>query len=110
MYINRDEVNVIRANRKELIKIYHDSPSPKDTVDSAIESLGKDVAIVTVANLVNGIGDWDGRLSTKSRMWARSVEGSYSRETLIQNHIYNAQDIHPAHLNQIAEEIIKRNI
>ena len=100
----------IRELRESLADFYEDTRdqggTPKDTVDLLIDAYGIEAAKYIVAVLVNAKGRFDRRISDRVFDWAESI--APDEETLRKNEIYYTDRIHPAHMNQIAEEIIKR--
>ena len=96
----------IRSDFETLATLYkedrlNEDRTPEETVKALIDVLGQDRAMQTVANLVNCVGDWDGRVFPSTRAWAASVEGSLSPEQLGNYNIYAPSEIHPAHINQL---------
>ena len=96
----------IRDHMEQLLEAYERTrnKTPKDTVALLTEMIGPKVCLEAVANLVNIVGDWDGRISTKCREWAKNVEGSVLRAELMEHCFYQPSEIHPSHIEQIARE------
>lgn len=59
------------------------------------------IAVDTIAKLVNAISTWDGRISSASRTWARSIDGVADKEILNRCGIYSG-NIHSTHVEQLA--------
>lgn len=99
----------IRKNFETIITIYNETHNskPSDTVAALVDALGYDTAVVTVAELVNTVGDWDLRISDKNREWAGNVSEAASRDELREMGIYTPSAIHPAHIDQIADAMRK---
>ena len=93
----------IRDHMKQLLEAYERTrnKTPKDTVELLTEMIGRKACLEAIANLVNIVGDWDGRLSTKCREWAKNVEGSVLRAELMEYCFYQPSEIHPSHIEQI---------
>jgi len=77
--------------------------TPAETVARLIEKIGYDAARVEIAELVNSVGEWDGRISQRNRDWAASQADARRRAELDAACIYNPSEIHPAHIDQIAD-------
>ena len=99
-------IRLIRDHMKQLLEAYGRTrnKTPKDTVELLAEMIGRKACLEAVANLVNIVGDWDGRISTKCREWAGNVEGSVLRAELMEYCFYQPSEIHPSHIEQIARE------
>lgn len=77
--------------------------TPADTIAEIVNAIGYDSAVVTIAEIVNTVGTWDGRISADSRAWAESIENAADADSLRDAGIYQPDEIHPAHINQLAE-------
>lgn len=99
----------IRKNFETIITTYNETHNskPSDTVAALVDALGYDPAVVTVAELVNTVGDWDLRISDRNREWAGNVTEAASRDELREMGIYTPSAIHPAHIDQIADAMRK---
>ena len=99
-------IRLIRDHMKQLLEAYERTrnKTPKDTVELLAEMIGRKACLEAIANLVNIVGDWDGRISTKCREWAGNVEGSVLRAELMEYCFYQPSEIHPSHIEQIARE------
>ena len=98
----------IRELKQGLIDFYDEtySGTPDDTVDLLIDCYGLDAAKYIVAVMINADGRFDRRISDRVFDWAESI--APDEETLRKSGIYYCDRIHPAHMNQIAEAIMKR--
>lgn len=99
------QIRTTRARKNVLRDVYLATweGSPADTVAELVDRLGYDAARETVAELINMVGDWDGRVWDYVREWAQNVPNAASREELDSHGIYQPTDIHPAHINQIGQ-------
>lgn len=99
----------IRKNFETIISIYKDTRDgkTKDTVAALVDALGYENAVLTVAELVNTVGDWDQRISERNRKWACNVAEAASRDEMREMGIYQPSEIHPAHIDQIADAMRK---
>ena len=115
---NREQWNqyrrTLKANLSTLEAIYdaqHDVESPlynstpAQTVAAFVETVGYEAAVEIVASLVNRSA-WDGRISTRCVEWANTQENSWDEEACSRLSIYTNR-IHTAHLNQIADAMMK---
>ena len=100
--------NRIKGNRNAIMFCYRNTNTrtPDDTITALVERIGYDAAIETVAELVNCVGEWDGRISRKVREWANSIETAANSEELEMCHVYS-NEIHSAHVDQIACSMMK---
>lgn len=87
--------------RAALIDAHRNSSTPAETVAALVGSLGYDNAREIVALCVLAKGEWDARISEKSRRWAFDLTGGTSG-TLAARGFYYPDEIHPAHMEQIA--------
>ena len=99
----------IRKNFETIISIYKNTRDGKttDTVAALVDALGYDNAVLTVAELVNTVGDWDLRISNKNREWAGNVAEAATRDELREMGIYTPSEIHQAHIDQLADVMRK---
>ena len=104
--IDRKETANARANLINIFKNTREN-GPEETVKALVAALGYDRAVVAVAELVNGVGDWDARVETRRRTWAAGIEGAASRDELASIGIYNPGEIHPAHIDQLGAYMMK---
>lgn len=98
----REAVRTIKTNREIIGDCYSAtrSATPADTVNALVERVGFKTAVETVAELVNSISEWDGRISRRIRTWAASIETAATPDELEVCHIYGSS-IHSAHVNEI---------
>lgn len=95
-----------RANRTQLHLAHLVSTNPCETVDLLIDRIGYTAAADIVAVMVIAKGEKDGRISRTSREWAKARLEDLTKEDLTDAYIYYCDDIHPAHMEQIASEMI----
>lgn len=97
----------IRELRNGLVDFYEETydKTPKDTVELLVDCYGIDAAKYIIAVMVNADGRFDRRISDRVFDWAESI--APDEETLRKNGIYYVDKIHPAHMNQLAEEIMR---
>ena len=91
----------LRANRAALVEARQNSNSPAETVDALISSIGYDAAAEIIAAMVNAKGEWDGRITRANRAWA-AEQNAPARETLDDMCVWYCDEIHPAHMDEIA--------
>lgn len=103
----REAVRAIKANTEVLIDTYCETQTPADTIKELVKRLGYENAKITVAELVNVIGEWDGRISCRNREWARNIENAARGDEMQSRGIYAPSRIHPAHIDQIADYMRK---
>ena len=105
----REQIKTTRANIKTVVNIYRETigQTPAETVAEIVAALGYDAAREAVAEIVNTIGEWDGRIYPSSREWAATIETAATRDELEAKSIYQPAEIHPAHINQLAQAMSK---
>lgn len=105
----REQIKTTRANIKTVVSIYCETieQTPAETVAAIVERLGYDTAREAIAEIVNSVGEWDGRIYPSSREWAATVETAATRDELEAKSIYQPAEIHPAHINQLAQAMSK---
>lgn len=96
-----------RARQKALVDAYTKSRlegdnTPEETFSILDGMIGHREAILAVAELVNTVGDWDGRVSPAARSWASKVDGAASQDELKAIGVYQPSEIHPAHIDNLA--------
>lgn len=98
----------MRTARAALIDAHRFSGNvtPAGTVASLVESVGYEHAREIVALSVIAKGEWDGRISEASRVWAFELTGT-TYGTLSAQCFYYPDDIHPAHMEQIARAMME---
>lgn len=92
------------CNREALTQAYTETRNnkPSETIDRLVCVIGYAAAVETIAEFVNNVGEWDGRISRTNRQWAQSIETAATREELEARCIYQPNSIHPAHIDQLA--------
>ena len=106
---NREEwfahLRRIRWAIANIEQIYLDTRTgtPADTVAEIVAEIGSEYAVEIIASMVNRIS-WDGRISRTVKAWASDHPDAWDAEAADKIGIYSDR-IHPAHLNQIAEEL-----
>lgn len=105
----REQIKTTRANIKTVVDIYRETigQTPAETVAEIVAALGYDAAREAVAEIVNTVGEWDGRIWPSSREWAATIETAATRDELEAKSIYQPAEIHPAHINQLAQAMSK---
>lgn len=105
----REQIKTTRANIKTVVNIYRETSdrTPAETVAEIVAALGYDAAREAVAEIVNTVGSWDGRIWPSSREWAATIETAATRDELEAKSIYQPAEIHPAHINQLAQAMSK---
>ena len=101
------DYKTIKSNIDKLIEFHSQYVGERSGVENTVLALvgefGAHGAAVTIANLVNLVGDWDQRIYPKQRIWAESIIDALSRDELNAHGIFLPGDIHPAHIDQIAD-------
>lgn len=97
------------ANIAAVVEVYRQTRdnTPAETAAAIVNRLGYSVAVEAVAELVNTVGEWDARIFPSVREWAESQPTAASRDELDAMSIYQPSEIHPAHINQLAEAMSK---
>ena len=105
----REQIKTTLENIKTVVNIYSETSSrtPAETVTAIVERLGYDTAREAIAEIINTIGEWDGRIYPSSREWAATIENAATRDELEAKSIYQPAEIHPAHINQLAQAMSK---
>lgn len=105
----REQIKTTRANIKTVVNIYCETSdrTPAETVAAIVEQIGYDTAREAIAEIVNTVGEWDGRVWPSSREWAATIETAATRDELEAKSIYQPAEIHPAHINQLAQAMSK---
>ena len=114
MNVSREYRIFFRTAKETLIDCYrysleHDN-TPEETVELLIDAIGEESAQEIVSALILCKGTWDERISRTSRHWA-SETCSYSTEDL--NTVpgfYYCDEIHPTHMEQIAQALRKHMV
>lgn len=105
----REQIKTTRANIATVARIYCETSdrTPAETVAAIVERIGYDTAREAIAEIVNTVGEWDGRIYPSSREWAATIETAATRDELEAKSIYQPAEIHPAHINQLAQAMSK---
>ncbi len=104
-YLERRSAEI---NRKELIDAYKATvdKTPADTIKILLDKFSFDKAKQIVCESINATSD-DGRIYNEVADWARE-SGCTSKEELEGFGLYGVTSwIHPSHLNQIGQEMMK---
>lgn len=97
-------------NRKEMMNAraalidahrFSGNITPAGTVATLVQEIGYEAAREIVAAAVLAKGEWDQRISERSRAWAFELTGT-TGGTLAARGFYYPDEIHPAHMEQIA--------
>lgn len=96
----------IKARQKALVAAYTKSRiegnnTPEETVSILEGMIGPHEALLAVAELVNTVGSWDGRVSARVRSWASGIEAAASPDELKAMGVYQPSEIHPAHIENL---------
>ena len=104
----RRKMRTLRDNRDRLVNAYEATKdkTPDDTIDALIEDAGNIQAREIIAQAVI-VHSYDGRISRKAKEWAKTRTIT-TEEEMINAGVYYDSYIHMAHLNQIAEAMMKR--
>ena len=102
----------IRTNREKLIEAHRYSrnhaDTPEQTVNILVDKIGTEAAGKIIAIMVMCKGDWDERISRTNRAWAAGIAG-HTQNEFADMWIFYCDDIHPAHMDQIATAYRKRD-
>ena len=79
--------------------------TPKETILECIADMGREKTEVTIASLISYHG-WDGRISSRAKEWAASIQMAYDEKAAEKLNIYTNR-IHMSHLDQLARECAK---
>lgn len=97
------------ANIAAVVEVFRQTENnkPADTVAAIVKRLGYSVAVEAVAELVNTVGDWDARIFPSVREWANGQTTAATHDELNTMGVYQPSEIHPVHINQLAEAMSK---
>lgn len=100
-------VKTMKNNREILIDTFRETrdTTPAETVKVLVNRMGYDKALETVAEMVNCVSQYDGRIFPGVREWAENVESAASREELERFEMYQPDAIHSCHINQLGESM-----
>ena len=98
--------NAIKARQKALVEAYTKSRldgnnTPEETGSILEDMIGPHEALLAVAELVNTVGSWDGRVSARVRSWARGIGGAANPEELEAAGVCQPSEVHPAHIENL---------
>lgn len=92
----------------KIVNIYNDARQnggrPSGTIRAAVAALGYDLTAATVATWITG-KTGDGRITRRNLDFAATVPGAFTLDELRARHLYAPSDIHPAHLDQLADAL-----
>ena len=99
----------LKRNIAAAVEVHNETrrSGPAATVAELIDRIGNRAAVETVAAIVNCVGSWDGRVSDRNRAWAAGL--APDRDTLRAAYIFLPSEIHPAHIDQIASAMARRD-
>lgn len=106
MTVSREYRIFLREAREQLVSAYrwsrdHDN-TPEATADILVDAIGEYSATEIVAACINGVGDWDARISTANRKWAAETCEHTKDDLNTVAGFYCPSEIHPSHMDQIA--------
>lgn len=96
----------IREHRAALVAAHKASNTPAETVAALVAQIGQESAAYIIAAMVNAKGEWDGRISSAVRTWA-AVDEIPTRQQLDDACVWYCDEIHPAHMDQIARAMME---
>lgn len=94
----------LKRNRAVLIEAHRNATIPAEAAATLIKAIGYEAAKETVAVMIVAKGTYDGRISDRSRAWAADIT-SETFDSLRDAYIFYCDEIHPAHMEQIAESM-----
>lgn len=105
---SKERAKAIKQNFKTLLEVYKTTREvePAKTVAELVQVMGYETALETVAELVNTVGEWDRRVPSHMRLWARCVKTAATPEELVQHSIWQPSEIHPQHIAQLANAMM----
>ena len=101
--LNDDADKIVEIYKKDRLS----DGTPENTAKKIIKALGKKRAKEVITALVIAKGDWDQRIFPENRNWAKNNSNMNSEEINKKYDFFYRDEIHPAHMNQIAQEFIK---
>ena len=108
--LTREERKAHKFAIQTLVEIHLDtrasSNKPSDTAALLIDRIGSTDAAEAVALAIFCKGTWDGRISNRNREWAEDVL-PLGDDIAKDGGIYYPSEIHPAHLDMIADAVRK---
>ena len=107
MNISREYRQFFRSAKETLIDCHQYSRrhnnTPSETVDLLTDAIGRENAAEIVAALILCKGTWDERISKASRSWATETCSYSGADLNAVPGFYYCDEIHPAHMEQIAQ-------
>ena len=114
MNVSREYRIFFRSAKETLIDCHRYSRehnnTPTETVELLIDAIGKESAEEIVAALILCKGSWDERISRASRSWAAETCCHSIEDLNTVPGIYYCDEIHPAHMEQIAQVLRNRRV
>lgn len=101
----REARSTIRNNRAALVEAHENTSKPSATVAALVGTIGYEAAAEIVAVQIVLAGN-DGRISDKNRAWASGIV-NVSKTDMLYADIYYSDEIHRAHMDQIADAMRK---
>lgn len=104
-------IRTMRGNIQTVIDCYkqHRNDKITDTVKAVIDAIGYDAATVAIAEIVNTVGAWDGRVYSNTRAWAKGISNAADTAELNKLGIYQPSEMHSVHINQLAQAMMQYN-
>ena len=103
---SREYIRFTAQGKKALVDDYRycldHGFTPAQTADLLIDEMGAENAAEIVAVMVLCKGKWDARISPRNREWARETAQHDEAELYQIPGLYYCDEIHPAHMDQIA--------
>lgn len=114
MTVSREYRSFFRSAKETLIGCHRYSRehnnTPKETVELLIDAIGEENAGEIVAALILCKGSWDERISRGSRIWAAETCSHSSEDLNTVPGLYYCDEIHPTHMEQIAQALRNRRV
>lgn len=106
MKIDRAYRDFACSAQEKLVNAYRDplAKTPADAAALLVDQIGKDSACEIVSMMIVAKGKWDARISNVNREWADGVL-NHDSDDLAVACIFYCDEIHPAHMDQIADAI-----
>jgi len=101
-------IDRINGNMGELKDAFGQNNTFTGCVTSLLENIGINGAVEVVAACVMLHAEWDGRFSRKVCNWAAGQLGGVTADDLKQAYIRYPDEIHPANMDGIATELMRR--
>lgn len=111
-FYTRNELRAMKAGIETLVDIHAEirstSNKPSETASLLVDRLGKESAHEIVAITIHLKGRFDGRISAANRRWADEIY-PFADELDKQCLIYYPSEVHPAHLDMIADALRRQS-